>query len=129
MENDKSIGVPDWFNDAVISGIQRLAALSLNGTPPAETIGLTAIAWTETLWEANIAWDEQLDERRINAAFKRISREIDRWPAPKHLLDYLPSRPEPKRLPRPEMTDSQKAAVKQNLQHMKAMISKAFTKV
>ena len=77
------------------TGLQKLIALSLQNTPAMETIQLTAVSWAETLWAAPIAWQQELDAQRIRAAFVRMMRDIERWPAPKHLLHYLPSRPQP----------------------------------
>ena len=84
-----------WFMTELATGLQKLIALSLQNTPAMETIQLTAVSLAETLWAAPIAWQQELDAQRIRAAFVRMMRDIERWPAPKHLLHYLPARPQP----------------------------------
>lgn len=123
---NKSGEAPSWFNNEIINGIQKLAALSLNGTPPSETIALTAIAWVETLWSANIAWTQELDTQRIEHAFKKLSREAERWPSPKQFLDLLPNRPEPKKLPSPTVDKDQ---AKANINRIKQTLKQAFKTV
>ena len=97
-----------WFMTELATGLQKLIALSLQNTPAMETIQLTAVSWAETLWAAPIAWQQELDTQRIRAAFVRMMRDIERWPAPKHLLHYLPARPEPVKLPAPEISEEQR---------------------
>ena len=97
-----------WFMTELATGLQKLIALSLQNTPAMETIQLTAVSWAETLWAAPIAWQQELDAQRIRAAFVRMMRDIERWPAPKHLLQYLPARPEPVKLPAPEISEEQR---------------------
>ncbi|MCB1950155.1 hypothetical protein [Nitrosomonas sp.] len=82
-----------WFRNAIVSGIQQLLSLSLDGTPPSKTITLTASTWIEVLWPTR-RWDAELDETRIAEAFRQLMIRCDRWPAPRQLLLVLPSRPE-----------------------------------
>ncbi len=91
---------PDWFRAAVGAALQRLIALGLPGTPPAETIRLTAQAWTDVLWDAPIDW-RPADEARMRQATLTLAQRIDRWPAPRQWLDALPPRPKPSALPPP----------------------------
>lgn len=95
-----------WFRRAIAEGLTRLVALSLPGTPPAETIKLTREAWIEALWEGR-AWVES-DAGRIAGAFRAMARRIDRWPAPRVLLESLPARPQPRGLPQPGPTPEQR---------------------
>jgi hypothetical protein len=90
-----------WFRSAIAQGLVRLVALSLPGTPPADTIELTREAWIEALWPTR-AWDERLDALRLAEAFRALMITAERWPSPVHLLRALPPRPEPRRLPAPE---------------------------
>lgn len=89
-----------WFEVAIISGIQRLLSLSLDGTPATKTITLTAATWSDVLWH-NRAWDAALDETRIAEAFRQLAMRAGRWPAPRDLLLVLPARPEPLKLNKP----------------------------
>jgi hypothetical protein len=89
-----------WFRASIAQGLVRLVALSLPGTPPAETIELTREAWIEALWPTR-AWNERLDAQRLAEAFRALLVSAERWPAPAHLLRALPPRKEPPRLPPP----------------------------
>lgn len=99
--------MPSWFRAAVGEGLQGLVVLSLPGTPAAETIALTADVWMQTLWSSPIAWDEQLDRPRLARAFVLLLRHVERWPAPKHVLDHLPPRPDRLKLAAPPLTPEQ----------------------
>lgn len=79
-----------WFVRVVISGLQRLLALSLVGSPRSDAARLTAQAWTEVLWESAARWDEARDTPRIAMAFKYLARTSVRWPAPVELIEALP---------------------------------------
>lgn len=93
--------VPDWFHNRVVSGLQFLMSLGLNGTPAAEVVRLTATAWITALWEGGPAWDEQADNARLERAFMALAVKAERWPAPRALLDHLPPRAQQPRLPPP----------------------------
>lgn len=111
-----------WFMAELATGLQKLISLSLQGTPAMETIQLTAASWAETLWAAPIGWDQSLDSQRIAAAFVRMMRDVDRWPAPKHLLHYLPSRPQPVNLllTAPQISEEQR---QRNLSHLAGIVA------
>lgn len=90
-----------WFERAIATGLARLAALQLPGTPPdAATASACRSVWVEALWEGRV-WAQPLDERRIAEAFSELTRRVRRWPAPAEFLDALPSRPQPVALPTP----------------------------
>ncbi|HHJ12256.1 MAG TPA: hypothetical protein ENK00_03660 [Chromatiales bacterium] len=111
-----------WFRRAIAEGLTRLTALSLPGTPPAETIKLTREAWVEALWEGR-AWVET-DAERIAAGFRSLSRRIDRWPAPKALLDHLPPRPASLRLPHKPTPEQRE----RNRQKLRELVARALRK-
>lgn len=92
---------PAWFGNTVIEGVQLLVILALPGTPAAETISATALAWIEALWGSPVAWDEHADQRRIAAGFRALARVSERWPAPVALMHQLPARIPPPALPSP----------------------------
>lgn len=83
-----------WFHNAVIDGVQLLYSLALNGGPAAEVLPLTTTGWIQTLWRARGTWVQHLDTPRLQAGFVSLAGACDRWPAPRHLLDHLPARPE-----------------------------------
>lgn len=74
------------------NGLQRLLVLSLQNTPPADTIKLTAAVWCDTVWP-HTQW-EDTDVHRIETAFQSLCRHSDRWPTPRQFLDCLPRRAE-----------------------------------
>jgi len=90
------VNIDDWFHNEIVTGVQKMYALSLNGAPPAETITLTTSVWVETLADANINWQQALDAQRIRHTFLKLSRESERWPTPKHFLQHLVKRPSQK---------------------------------
>lgn len=98
---------PDWFHNAIVTGIQNLYLLSLPGSPAGEVLPGTVEVWVRSLWSMPIAWDERLDLPRIDAGFMHLAQTCDRWPAPKLLLANLPGRPAqlalapPAHMPRP----------------------------
>lgn len=102
MTDNSAPGVPAWFGNTVIEGVQLLVILALPGTPPAETISATALAWIESLWGTTVAWDERADRQRLHVAFRELARAAERWPAPAQLLKMLPQRKAPPALPQPE---------------------------
>ena len=42
--------VPDWFRIVIATGLQKLLALRLAGTPPEDAIVGTAEVWLEAIW-------------------------------------------------------------------------------
>jgi hypothetical protein len=80
-----------WFASAIASGIQRLMVLGLDGTPAASTIELTTVTWIDALWAGRV-WDAKLDETRIAEAFRLLTIQAERWPAPVQFLRMLPDR-------------------------------------
>jgi hypothetical protein len=113
-----------WFMAELATGLQKLISLSLNGSPAMETIQLTAVSWAETLWAAPIGWHSELDAERIQQAFLRIMRDIERWPAPKHLLNYLPQRPQPVHplLSAPQMSEERRMENQARVAELVAMV-------
>lgn len=95
------MAAPEWFRQAITEGIQALVALSLPNQPMPDAIGYTLDVWVRALWGAKQNWTEAQDRERIAAAFAALTRSVDRWPAPKHLLMALPPRPRLKELPAP----------------------------
>lgn len=106
---------PQWLLAEVASGLQRLVALSLPGQPPAETIALTAAAWADALMELNIAWEPGADAPRLQAAFRQLAAQAERWPAPAHLIRALPARPAPPALDYPKAPPERVAAALREL--------------
>ena len=87
----------EWLMDEVVTGLQKLACLSLDRTPAAEVLAGTAQAWMEAITDGR-AWDERRDAERVQAAFRTLGRTVLRWPAPAEFLDALPRIPPPSAL-------------------------------
>ena len=117
-----NIPVPDWFHNAVVDGIQRLHVLSLQGTPAAETVTLTAQVWIDTLWHTPRSWDEARDLPRLQEAFRSLAGRVDRWPAPRTVLENMPSVPVPIALPAPPMDPAKAAQVRTMLRELAAKL-------
>lgn len=81
--------IPDWFNDAIVQGIQELYALSLPRTPAFKVVPATAIIWMKALTVRN-EWDEKRDLPRLQAAFSILALDVAEWPGPKQLMACLP---------------------------------------
>ena len=114
---------PQWMLFEVAEGLQRMIALSLPGTPAAETVGGKARAWADALWYAPKAWDQGLDAPRIAAAFQGIGYRLDRFPTPKAILEAMPPRPPQPALPEPEISEEQRRA---NLRRMAQIMTEAL---
>ena len=86
--------LPKFVSDELLTGLQKLMMLRLEGAPPADGIKLTASVWMEAIASLPIQWDEQQDAGRVTRAFACLLAEIERWPAPKMLIKHLPPREE-----------------------------------
>lgn len=86
---------PAWFHNGVVSGLQFLWALGLPGTPAAELATMTASAWVHALWHHPWRWDEEADSKRLREAFTTLAARVDRWPAPRAVLEAMPPRRRP----------------------------------
>lgn len=113
-------GAPGWLVAEVAEGLQRLLVLRLEGTPPADAIDGVVLAWCDALLVRGGHWDEAHDAPRIRQAYRSLAAHATRWPAPANLWEHLPSRPQPKPLPPPEMDESKRAEVKVMLAELAA---------
>lgn len=117
--------LPDSLHNAVIDGLTLLLALRLPGTPAADTAQATAQAWSTAL-AAGKQWDAEADLPRIQTAFAILAAHIDRWPAPRHLLDCLPPPPERIKLEHKHRpSEKQKAAAAEVVAEIKTRLAKA----
>ena len=119
--------LPKFVSDELLTGLQKLMMLRLEGAPPADGIKLTASVWVEAIASVNISWAEQLDKGRITAGFTRLFAEIERWPTPKMLIRCLPPRPEPLKLEhKKQLTPEEKARGRENLKKLYQIIAEIF---
>lgn len=89
-----------WFANTMLSGIQTLYVLRLEGSPSADTLPALADAWISCVW-ATRTWIEQRDAQRITRAFTSLAASAKRWPAPADLLTLLPRIDVPQQPDRP----------------------------
>lgn len=103
MTEQKPNVVPEWLEDLILRGLQRLLTLRLRNSPAAETIRGTAHVWVAAIATRNIAWDHDLDAERVKRAFLNLCANCEQWPAPATFLANLPPRAETalKALPQP----------------------------
>lgn len=120
--------ISQWFRDEIAHGIARLLVLRLPSAPWEDEAEHTTQTWIEVLWAAPIGWDAELDTQRIRAAFNRLAARADRWPAPRQLLELLPDRPQQARLPKPPMSNAQRARNKARLKTMMAELGITSTR-
>lgn len=109
----------DWLQVEIVTGLQKLFALRLPGTPPEDAIVGTAEVWLEAVRSTRIEWDQSLDTPRVRRAFASLFRLCDRWPVPKLFIDNLGSRAPPKALPAPAYPADQ---AKRNLARIKHLL-------
>lgn len=109
-----------WFRNEIFTGLAKLLVLRLPGAPWEEEAEYTQQTWIEVLWEAPIGWEAERDTTRLRAAFARLARQAERWPAPRQLLDLLPDRPQQARLPKPPMSAARR---EQNRARLREMMS------
>ena len=111
--------VADWLRVEIITGLQKLLTLRLQGTPPEDAIVGTAEVWLEGISRSRISWDEQLDRARVQRSFATLFRSCDYWPSPRLFMDHLGSRaPPPKGLPEPPLTPEERQQVKDKLREI-----------
>ena len=119
--------VPDWFRIVIATGLQKLLALRLAGTPPEDAIVGAAEVWLEAIWNNGCRWDEQLDRERLERAFLVLFRVCDRWPPPKLYLDNIGARAPPRQLPpppvSPEVREQNLARIRELMKDLKKTLS------
>lgn len=116
---------PDWFSTGIRQGLQMLVVLSLRGTPQPDTMEFTAEVWEGAVWDKQAMWDKDADAKRIRAGFALLAQTVDRWPAPKNLLDAMPPRPDLFKLDLPPVSPEQR---ERNRQHIKALVEQFVKK-
>ena len=118
-DDQKMNTMPPWFSHSIRDGLKALLALRLDGTPSADTIALTRDVWIQVLWPVK-QWDESTDVDRLHVGFSVMMVNIDRWPAPKHLLTYLPPREKLPAIAAPKISEAQR---KKNMQRLRDIVS------
>ena len=117
--------VADWLRFEIASGLQKLLALRLMGTPPEDAIVGTAEVWLEAMEHCGVQWVEHLDRERVRRTFQMLFRICDRWPAPKLFLDNLGNRDPPKALPEPPITPEARERNRAKLREIMESLAKS----
>jgi len=118
--------VADWLRVEIASGLQKLLAMRLMGTPPEDAIVGTAEVWLEAMEHCGIQWVEHLDRERVRRAFQVLFRICDRWPAPKLFLDNLGNRDPPKALPSPPVSPEVRERNLARLRELRESLAKSL---
>jgi hypothetical protein len=114
----------DWLRVEIITGLQKLLALRLQGTPPEDAIVGTAEVWLEGISCSRIQWNEQLDRARVQQSFAILFSSCEYWPSPKLFMAHLGSRVLPKALPDPPLTAEEQQQVKNKLRDIIEQLTK-----
>lgn len=117
--------VADWLRFEIASGLQKLLALRLMGTPPEDAIVGTAEVWLEAMEHCGVQWVEHFDRERVRRTFQMLFRICDRWPAPKLFLDNLGNRDPPKALPEPPITPEARERNRAKLREIMESLAKS----
>jgi len=112
------------FEIAIMAGFERIYALSLPGSPDPDALELVISTWTDTLW-STAAW-EDLDQARIDSAFRSLARHCERWPAPSQFIAALPPRAQVQTAEEP-MSDEQIAHNKRRIAELLETLAKKKT--
>lgn len=107
---------PEWFSNKVASGLQGLTTLNLAGHPPADALKVVGEVWLAALWHHPCEWVEQLDAHRIEIGFRHLAAKVIEWPAPRQLLDEMPRRSDPARLPAPPPSAEEREATRRQIE-------------
>lgn len=100
----------DWLLREIATGIQKLLFARLSGAPAADMVEGTVLAWGEALRANRRQWNEKRDVPRLREAFAALLAQCDEWPAPRALLEALPSSYAPEGFPllaKPELTPAE----------------------
>lgn len=116
--------MPEFARRELVGGLQLLCTLHLAGAPAAESIQITAQAWTLVLAERTAGWLPEADAGRITRAFEILAAETQRWPPPAALIERIPPRKEVLKIGFDDTpTHEQLARNRANLKRIKSMIN------
>lgn len=88
-------GTESWLEVEVLTGLQKLLCLGLEGAPADDSLDGTSAAWIEAMTHRR-HFDYE-DRWRIRDAFSELLRQVTRWPTPAQLMQCMQSSPEPER--------------------------------
>lgn len=84
--------VPDWFSKTVCEGLRSLYIASLDGTPAADMIEITADRWIDECWPRRkwLQGHRFIGERSLEQAFAKTANTASRWPAIEDVVGQVP---------------------------------------
>ena len=104
------------LQEELASGLQRLLALRLRGQPAQDVIESTLAAWYDAVLRRGVT-----DRDRLRHAFVTLSQTCTHWPAPKELIDAIPSSVDnTTKLPPPRR--SERATALKNIARLRELI-------
>lgn len=106
---------PDWLRNEVVSGLQRLVLLALEGGPALDAIEGVAMAWVDACQVWPIAWDRDADAARLRQGFRLLAASCRRWPSPVQLREAMPPRLPSPALPAPPPDAARAEAVQREI--------------
>lgn len=106
---------PDWLRVEVVSGLQRLLLLALEGGPALDSIEGVAMAWVDACMVWPIGWEQAADAPRLRQGFRLLAASCRRWPSPVQLREALPPRQAPPALPAPAVDAARAAEVQREI--------------
>lgn len=109
---------PDWLRTEVVTGLQRLLLLSLEGGPALDSIEGVAMAWVDACQVWPIAWEREADAPRLRQAFRVLAANSRRWPSPVQLREALPPRQAAPALPPPAVDAARAAEVQRQIREI-----------
>jgi hypothetical protein len=108
-----SKGMPQtWFANEIVDGLSMVFVLGLPNTPAADSIAMTAKAWSLGIWNMPTGWVEDADVWRMQKAFVQLIGRAERFPTPKQFYDLLTAidRKQVEKLGAVKMADEERAA-------------------
>lgn len=90
-----------WLQLEILNGLQQLQCLNLEHSPASDVLPGTARAWAQALITSDRYWERERDTPRVRRAFTTLAANRTHWPAPRHLIEAMPTSTQQPRLERP----------------------------
>ncbi|OQY20102.1 MAG: hypothetical protein B6I36_02340 [Desulfobacteraceae bacterium 4572_35.1] len=87
----------NWLRQEIGRGLATFIGVGRQGAPAVDTVIVTAGLWEDFLIGKKVTILE-VDQSRIQAGFKELLNNFEKWPEPKDLFARLPRRPERKKV-------------------------------
>lgn len=123
--------MPDFVHNQLLTGMQQLLVLRLQGAPPEDAVEAVFMVWREALVAKTRHWTAETDGQRLPKAFSRLLAEADKWPPPKMLIERIPPRPAPLKLEHQHspLTQQQKEKIAEHKRQIQETLAKVAAKM